>query len=74
MNSKSKKVGDTEITLCLTEDEGLSVNDGGKWLLICEKHGNILQDTNKQRLWSHASDVESWCEEHMHEMQQEAQK
>lgn len=67
MNSKSKKVlvGDqaVTVTLCLTEDEGLCVEDGGKWLLICESHSSIVQDTNKRRLWASADEVSDWCEE-----------
>lgn len=51
------------MTLCLTEDEGLSVDDGGKWLLMCEDHGGILQDTNKRTLWAWAADPSDWCEE-----------
>jgi hypothetical protein len=60
--TKSKKVGDVIVTLCLTEDEGLCVEDGGKWLLMCETHGGILQDTNKSRLWSDANEVADWCD------------
>lgn len=67
MNSKSKKVlvGDqtVTVTLCLTEAEGLDVECGGKWLLLCDDHGFLLQDTNKRRLWRHADDVSDWCEE-----------
>jgi hypothetical protein len=60
--TKSKKVGDVIVTICLTEDEGLCVEDGGKWLLMCETHGGILQDTNKSRLWSDANEVADWCD------------
>lgn len=64
---KSKKVlvGDktVTVTICLTEDEGLCVEDGGKWLLICEEHSSIVQDTNKRRLWGSADEVADWCEE-----------
>jgi hypothetical protein len=60
--TKTKLVGDVKVTLCLTEDEGLCVEDGGKWLLMCEDHGFILQDTNKSRLWSNADEVTDWCE------------
>ena len=67
MNSKSKKVlVGTElvtVTMCLAEDEGLSIDDGGKWVLMCESHGGIAQDTNKRRLWSNADEVSEWCEE-----------
>ena len=61
--TKSKKVGDVIVTICLTEDEGLDVLDGGKWLLMCETHGGIIQDTNKSRLWAWASFPSEWCEE-----------
>jgi hypothetical protein len=61
--TKSKKVGDVIVTLCLTEDEGLCIEDGGKWLLMCETHGGIVQDTNKTRLWANANEVSDWCEE-----------
>jgi hypothetical protein len=62
MSTKSKKVGNVIVTICLTEDEGLCVEDGGKWLLMCESHGSILQDTNKNRLWGNADEVADWCE------------
>jgi hypothetical protein len=60
--TKSKKVGNVTVTICLTEDEGLCVQDGGKWLLMCEDHGFILQDSNKARLWGSADEVTDWCE------------
>ena len=58
---KTKQVGDVKVTLCLTEEEGLCVEDGGKWLLMCETHGQIVQDTNKSRLWGWASTPDQWC-------------
>ena len=61
---KSKKVKGFTVTICSTESEGLCVEDGGKWVLMCEEHGSIVQDTNKNRLWSHASEVSDWCEVH----------
>lgn len=60
--TKSKKVGNVIVTICLTEDEGLCIADGGKWLLMCETHGFIVQDTNKARLWSNANEVIDWCD------------
>ena len=59
---KHRKVNGVRITLSLTEFEGLSVDDGGKWLLMCD-HGSILQDTNKRRLWKWSECPEDWCEE-----------
>jgi hypothetical protein len=65
--AKSKKVlvGEEFVTvsICLTEEEGLDINDGGKWLLICEDHSSIVQDSNYRRLWANAEEVEDWCEE-----------
>ena len=61
---KSKKVKGFTITVCSTESEGLSVEDGGKWVLMCEEHGSIIQDGDKNRLWSHANEVADWCEVH----------
>jgi hypothetical protein len=59
----SKKVGEVTVTLWNTEDLGLSNADGGKYVLICETHSSIIQDTNKVRLWTHSSQVTNWCEE-----------
>jgi hypothetical protein len=61
--TKSQIIRDVTVTICLTEDEGLSIQDGGKWLLMCESHGYILQGTNKTRLWSNRFEVADWCEE-----------
>ena len=63
-NYKEKIVGDVKVIMCLTEDEGLCVEDGGKWLLICETHSGIIQDTNKKRLWGATADVDDWCCKH----------
>ncbi len=64
MKSKKVQVGSetVTVTICLTEDEGLDINDGGKWLLICEDHSSIIQDTNMRRLWGSADEVSDWCE------------
>jgi hypothetical protein len=66
-NVKSKKVQGSTVTICSTESEGLSVEDGGKWVLICEEHGSIIQDNNKYELWKHANEVAEWCEIHNQE-------
>lgn len=58
---KTKTVGNVKVSLCLTEDQGLSVADGGQWLLICETHGGLIQDTNKNRLWGWASQPDVFC-------------
>ena len=59
--TKSKVSGNVTITLCLAEDEGLDSRDGGKWLLMCETHGGIIQDTNKSRLWGWATQPQQFC-------------
>ena len=61
---KSKKVKGFTVTICSTESEGLCVDDGGKWVLMCEEHGSIIQSNNKNDLWAHANEVADWCEVH----------
>jgi len=59
---KTKQVGNVKVTLCLTEEEGLCIQDGGKWLLMCETHGGIVQGTNKSRLWGWSNMPTEWCD------------
>lgn len=61
---KSKKVKGFTVTICSIESEGLCVDDGGKWVLMCEEHGFIIQDNDKNRLWAHANEVADWCGVH----------
>jgi len=63
LKAQSKKTDGVTVTICLTEDEGLCIEDGGKWLLMCETHGGIVQDTNYRRLWAWAAFPADWCEE-----------
>ncbi len=63
LKAQSKKIDGVTVTICLTEDEGLCIEDGGKWLLMCEEHGSIVQDSNYRRLWANADEVSDWCEE-----------
>jgi hypothetical protein len=63
LKAQSKKIDGVTVTICLTEDEGLCIEDGGKWLLMCEDHGSILQDSSYRRLWANADEVSDWCEE-----------
>ena len=59
---KTKEVGSVKISLNLTEELGLSITDGGRWVLICEAHGGLIQDSNKSRLWGWASQPDTFCE------------
>lgn len=59
---KTKKVNNSQISLYPTVELGLTVGDGGKWVLICEDHGSILQDNNKKRLWGWANTPDTFCE------------
>ena len=63
---KSKKVKGFTVTIVPTESEGLDIRDGGKWVLMCEEHGSIIQDSDKNRLWSNASEVAQWCKSDTH--------
>lgn len=38
-----------------------NANDGGKYALVCDMHGSLLQDNNKQRLWGWADKSAEWC-------------
>lgn len=57
---KSKLTG-TTVVLVEAEAQGLSVEDGGRWALICNEHGGLIQDTNKARLRGHMGEPEQWC-------------
>lgn len=58
------------VLVCLYDGElaGLDT-DGGtqRWSLVCERHGHIISDSNKRRLWSHAQAPAEWCEACMEE-------
>lgn len=55
------------VTLYSTDEIGLSAEDGGKWVLVCETHGHIIQDTNKRRLLGWKRYPKEWCEACMEE-------
>ena len=54
---KVKKVGETTVSL----DYATCPEDGGKYELICNNHGYLIQDDNKSRLWRHSVEPRSWC-------------
>jgi len=49
-------------TVSLEEVYGSEIEDGGKWRLVCEKHSQICQFTNKRVAQSFKSTPEQWCE------------
>lgn len=55
---KVKNVSNTTVSL----DYADCVTDGGKYALICNNHGFLIQDDNKTRLWKFATEVNDWCE------------
>ena len=55
---KVKNVSNTTVSL----DYADCVTDGGKYVLICNNHGFLIQDDNKTRLWKFATEVSDWCE------------
>jgi hypothetical protein len=59
--TKQKATEQGLITLSDVEYFGLSKEDGGKWVLMCETHNEFIQDTNKSRLWSHSDQSWAWC-------------
>ena len=48
-------------TIYSAEELGVSAEDGGKWVLVCEPHGQIVQDTNKKRLAQWKNHSAQWC-------------
>jgi|LakMenEpi03Aug12_release.lakeMendotaPanAssembly.Ray.scaffolds.fasta_scaffold1782927_2 hypothetical protein len=59
---RTKRVGNVKVSLNLTVDQGLSIEDGGEWVLICESHGGLIQDTNKNRLWGWSNKPDVFCQ------------
>jgi hypothetical protein len=51
------------VTMASVNWFGLSEEDGGKWVLMCEVHKIFIQDTNKKRLWTNHNESELWCED-----------
>ena len=37
------------------------VEDGGKYQLLCDTHGYLIQDNDKNRLWKWANWPFDWC-------------
>jgi hypothetical protein len=52
----------TRTTLAHVDYVGLDPAGGGKWVLVCEDHGFIIQDTNKRRLSAWKKHPIEWCE------------
>ena len=50
------------MTVSLEEVFGSEIEDGGKWRLVCEKHSQICQFTNKRVAQSFKKNPEQWCE------------
>ena len=55
---KTKIVGNTTVSLDFAD----CPSDGGKYQLLCENHGYLIQGDNKRTLWQFADDVAGWCE------------
>jgi hypothetical protein len=55
--TKTKQVGNVTVELDWAE----CPQDGGKYQLVCNTHGYLIQDDNKRRLWAFASEVAEWC-------------
>lgn len=59
------------VTVTTAEQAGLDL-DGGKWLTICEDHGNICYHATKALRDDHARDSSGWCEDCQAAMSTEA--
>lgn len=59
------------VTVTTAEAAGLSA-EGGKWLTICEDHGNVCNHPTKALRDDHARDSSGWCEDCQAAMSTEA--
>lgn len=59
---KQKYVLQTQVSLGLASDYGADP-ENGKYILLCERHGDFIQDTDKKRLWKSAGNPDYFCEE-----------
>lgn len=51
----------TLVVLAETTEFGLSVDDGGRWLLVCDPHAGILQCDTQRAARRFLSAPEEWC-------------
>ena len=59
---KQKVTKNGLVTMADVDFFGLSEEDGGKWVLMCETHNEFIQDTNKKTLWQHCNESQNWCQ------------
>jgi|APGre2960657404_1045060.scaffolds.fasta_scaffold534138_1 hypothetical protein len=57
MGIKEKKIGNTVVWMDFAD----CPSDGGKYQIVCEKHGYLIQGDNKRNLWGIANEVWDWC-------------
>ena len=50
------------VSLYDAREADIAVGDGGRWALVCERHGFILQDTNKARAMAHLVAGTEFCD------------
>ena len=58
----------TPVTVGTAEEMQLDA-DSGKWAVICEKHGIILNTDTRKLAESHATDPAGWCEQCREELE-----
>ena len=61
-HTKARSTG-VIVILVDAESQGINVEDGGKWALICDDHGSLLQDDKQSNLRGWLAHPEDWCEE-----------
>ena len=59
-HTRSRKTG-TTIVLVEAERQNIDADDGGRWALVCDDHGSILQADQQANLWTWAAHSEEWC-------------
>lgn len=50
------------VVIYIGEEQGIPESDGGKYAVVCETHGTLVQTTNLPNARSAMKDPREWCE------------
>jgi hypothetical protein len=59
--SVAKATGTTVVLVSCVE-QGIPVSDGGRWAVICEEHGSLIQDDIQENLRQIMAEPHHWCD------------
>jgi hypothetical protein len=52
----------TTVVLVSCEEQGIPVSDGGRWAVICDEHGSLIQDDIQENLRQIMAEPQEWCQ------------